>query len=207
MELESTIFATTSCQIWKNRNRKSSDNFDSHKNIIISYSKEILEAFQSLLLGGLHVNWLNWLPTVTCNHMDATSKQQSSWLQWIIQDSSLGMGARPLWETHKQLETWNQTLEHLWWTRHHVWNWSRFVGSSKIIREESNQTHSHRALLEDSRFLLNRTGSMISHIYLQANQSADHLVMWEWDNWKNLWSVSQSPPSVFVLFRSTKNKF
>lgn len=44
-----------------------------------------------------------------------------------------------------------------------------------LIKEGSNPTHPHGALIEDSRFLLNQTGSTSIHIYQQANQSANHL--------------------------------
>lgn len=70
-----------------------------------------------------------------------------------------------------------------------------------LINDGPTENHPHQVLITDSKILLDRTRANLTHIYREANQSADHLARLGAEQAEDLVVTEESPQSVrhFVI--------
>lgn len=69
------------------------------------------------------------------------------------------------------------------------------VVAVQLINEGNPNEHPQQALVADAQILIACTGAVLSHIYRQANQSADHLAsMGVKQIWRTSLMVTKEPP-------------
>jgi len=73
------------------------------------------------------------------------------------------------------------------------------LAAVQLINADSTEVHPNSTLIYDSRMLLRHTQSVISHIYREANSSADHLARLGAEQEENLVVTEMSPPSVRIF--------
>lgn len=187
-----TLFCTILWQIWKDRNKKSFDNIDTvpdmSSKLLITYALEIMEAFKSPLILGPVINRLtSWFPTITGELKLNTDRS------WYDTNRSAGFGglfrdAQGIWQLGyygKMLAA--SSLEAEIWSIYRGLTIILEKGLTNIqiesdseiavilFNEGATTNHPQSNLLNDGKYLLNRTNSSITHISRGANQCADCL--------------------------------
>lgn len=213
---QSSIFAITLWQIWKDRNKKSFDNVDvdPHQSLrnIASFSLEISEAFKSILSNG-HRNsvLISWSPPCTAG---VKLNTDGCWMEnrklagygGIFRDHQghwlLGYFGKQDCSTILEVEIWgiyrgltimlekgynNISIE------------SDSLDAVKLINEGPNDEHPQVTLIQDAKILLSRTGSSLTHVFREANQCADHLAHIGAEQVDPLVVLEDSPQSIRML--------
>lgn len=187
----SCIFLAIIWQIWKDRNRKSFDNFDIPSTVsfkaTISYANEIQEAFKSLLTMRLGKPALTrWFPSPTGLKLNTDGS-------WYITSQKAGCGGlfrdkdgnwifgyygKIIWETSLAAELWaiyrglTIILEK---NMQNVVIESDSLMAVNLINEEFEGSHPQSNMIYETRALKSRTGAILNHISRNANECADHL--------------------------------
>lgn len=186
------LFCSTLWQNWKDWNRKSFDNFDSDptvsSKVLCCYVAEIVEAYKSILLTGpLKHKLTPWFPPSTGNIKLNTDgcwyeSTRKAGFGGIFRDDKgswiLGYHGKTAARSSLETEIWS------------IYKGLTIIlerGLSNVQIESDSQTAvilfndgpsanlPQSNILHDGRYLLNRTGSTLTHIYRGANKCADFL--------------------------------
>lgn len=187
-----TLFCTALWQIWKDRNRKSFDNIELNpevsSNLICSYAKEIVGAFKNPLIPGPNPNRLTpWCPPIADNLKLNTDgcwydRNRNAGFGGLVRNDQgewqIGYYGKMLTSSSLETEIWSiyrglTIILEKGWTNVRIESDSQTAVT--LFTEETNANHPQSNILNDGKYLINRTGSSIVHIFRGANEAADCL--------------------------------
>lgn len=201
----SILFCATIWQIWKDRNRKSFDNLDPVISVstkaIVSYTTEIVQAFQSPVTNGctrpMLISWAPPCAGTTKLNTDGCWNQTngSAGFEGIFRDTKgdwiLGYYGKLNCESSLEVEIWGIYRGLTIILEKSLTNIK--IESDSIIAVESinggnSVNHPQRAMINDAHAIMVRTGTTLNHTYREANQCADHLARIGAEQNEDLWS-------------------
>lgn len=204
------LFCAILWQIWKDRNRKSFDNIDMFPEVsskmVCSYAFEIVEAFKSPLVSGPTKNRLTlWcapnagnlkLNTDGCWYESNGKAGFRGIFRNARGDWELGFYGRMMASSSLETELWGIYRGLTIILEKGLYNVQLESDSQTaviLINEGANTTHPHNNIINDGKYLLERTKSKLTHIYRGANECADFLARLGAEQMEDL-MVSNTPP-------------
>ncbi|KAH7860326.1 hypothetical protein Vadar_012160 [Vaccinium darrowii] len=186
------LFCAALWQIWKDRNKKSFDNFEPvpavSSKVLVAYASEIVEAFKSpLATASCSHKPFPWSPPHSGNiklntdgcRYESNGKagfggifrnEQGEWILGFYGKMVAGSSLETeVWSIYRGLTI---ILEKGLANTHIE---SDCQTAIILFNEGVNVNHPQSNIINDGKYLISRTGSTLSHTYRDANQCADHL--------------------------------